>query len=199
SKGLAIAALVLGLVGLIPLIGALPALAGVILGIVALARKTPGKGLAVAGIVTGAIGLMMIPVLLVAILIPSIGRARELAQRSICAANLNTIGKGFHIYLAEYEFMPPDVDTLISQGTAAQAFVCPSAKANRTKDYFFLLGGTDEPPGNAFVACDYAGNHSDGGRNVLCYMGSVKHLTASQFEGPDEAAFTAALKEAEGP
>ncbi|KKM82253.1 hypothetical protein LCGC14_1321430 [marine sediment metagenome] len=44
--------------------------------------------------------------LLVTILTPTLGRAMELARRSICGANLNTVGKGIHIYLAEYERFP---------------------------------------------------------------------------------------------
>ena len=44
--------------------------------------------------------------LLVTILMPTLGRAMELARRSICGANLNTIGKGIHIYLAEHEKFP---------------------------------------------------------------------------------------------
>ena len=44
--------------------------------------------------------------LLVTILMPTLGRAMELARRSICGANLNTVGKGIHIYLAEFERFP---------------------------------------------------------------------------------------------
>ena len=36
--------------------------------------------------------------LLVTILMPTLTRARELAKQAICGANLNTIGKGLHIY-----------------------------------------------------------------------------------------------------
>jgi prepilin-type N-terminal cleavage/methylation domain-containing protein/prepilin-type processing-associated H-X9-DG protein len=39
--------------------------------------------------------------LLVSILLPSLNRARELAKRAVCAANLNGIGKGMVIYQAE--------------------------------------------------------------------------------------------------
>ncbi len=39
--------------------------------------------------------------LLVSILLPSLNRARELAKRAVCAANLNGIGKGLVIYQAE--------------------------------------------------------------------------------------------------
>jgi len=39
--------------------------------------------------------------LLVSILLPSLNRARELAKRAVCSANLNGIGKGLVIYQAE--------------------------------------------------------------------------------------------------
>ncbi|HOF17344.1 MAG TPA: type II secretion system protein, partial [Phycisphaerae bacterium] len=39
--------------------------------------------------------------LLVSILLPSLGRARELGKRAVCAANLNGLGKGYAMYRAE--------------------------------------------------------------------------------------------------
>ena len=44
--------------------------------------------------------------LLVTMLMPTLGRAMELARRSMCGANLNTIGKGIHIYMTEHEKFP---------------------------------------------------------------------------------------------
>ena len=44
--------------------------------------------------------------LLVTILMPTLSRAMELARRSICGANQNTIGKGIQIYMAEHEAFP---------------------------------------------------------------------------------------------
>ena len=63
GKDLAIVSMILGLVGLISFLGAIPAIVvtvpagiGVILGIVAVAKRRPGSGLAIAGIVTGGLG-----------------------------------------------------------------------------------------------------------------------------------------------
>ncbi len=53
--------------------------------------------------------------LLVSILVPSLGRARELARRVWCASNLNSIGKGIHMYDAEGNQGTPilaDINTL---------------------------------------------------------------------------------------
>jgi prepilin-type N-terminal cleavage/methylation domain-containing protein/prepilin-type processing-associated H-X9-DG protein len=41
--------------------------------------------------------------LLISILLPSLSRARELAKRAVCAANLRGIGQGCHIYSNENE------------------------------------------------------------------------------------------------
>jgi prepilin-type N-terminal cleavage/methylation domain-containing protein len=47
--------------------------------------------------------------LLVTILMPSLSRARELARRSICGANLNAIGKGIAMYKAEFDDRYPTI------------------------------------------------------------------------------------------
>jgi prepilin-type N-terminal cleavage/methylation domain-containing protein len=44
--------------------------------------------------------------LLVSILLPSLNRARELAKRAMCGANLNGIGKGITMYGTEYNSHP---------------------------------------------------------------------------------------------
>lgn len=45
--------------------------------------------------------------LLVSILLPSLNRARELAKRAMCAANLNGVGKGIILYQGENNDMAP--------------------------------------------------------------------------------------------
>ena len=42
--------------------------------------------------------LLLILIVLIAILLPSIARARQLAKRAVCSANLRGIGQGMHIY-----------------------------------------------------------------------------------------------------
>jgi len=51
--GLAVTAMVLGICGIIPVLGIVTGLAGVILGAVVLSRRRRGKGMAIAGIVCG--------------------------------------------------------------------------------------------------------------------------------------------------
>jgi len=196
--------LVLGICALVPVLGIVLGLAAIVVGIIALAGRRPGKGMAIAGLVLGSVGLMTAP-LLPAILLPALARAREQARRTICTVNLSSIGKAVLIYQAEHEAMPPDTDTLIRAGTSPKAFDCPSAKANRSCDYFYFaptdpkaLSESDE----TIIACDYNGN-PPGGRNVLYLDGHVAWLSESAFQRelakPCNAAFAAALKKAEGP
>ena len=98
ASGVAIAAMILGICGVIPLVGIPLALVGIILGIVALAMGLPGKGMATTGIVVGIVGGLGVNLMLVGILLPSLGRARELAKQAVCQANLNAIGKAIAVY-----------------------------------------------------------------------------------------------------
>ena len=47
--------------------------------------------------------------LLVSILLPSLGKAREQAKKSFCANNLGQFGRATHIYVGEYKYFPPSL------------------------------------------------------------------------------------------
>ena len=204
ASGLAVAALVLGICGLIPVLGLILGLTGVILGIIVLAKKSPGQGLALGGVAVGAVGVLLLNPLLVAILVPAVGRARELAKRAACMANLNGIGHAMAIYTtdgANDEF-PPDLETLIRDGQPEKFFKCPSAKSGRRHDYFYLRPSLSAP-GHTIILCDFKGNHGSDYRNVLCVNLSVDNMTEAEFQSaladPANAEFAKALREAEGP
>ncbi|MCX7609459.1 MAG: DUF4190 domain-containing protein [Anaerolineales bacterium] len=61
KKGLAIASLILGIVGfcgsILPICGGLFGLGGIVLGVLGL--KSSGKGMAIAGIILGALGILL--------------------------------------------------------------------------------------------------------------------------------------------
>ncbi len=99
-NGMAIAALVCGILGLFMCPPA--ALLGIIFGIIGIVRSASlptgrGRGPAIAGLVCGACGVLYIPLLL-AILLPSLSRAREIAKRAVCASNLRGVGQGMKVY-----------------------------------------------------------------------------------------------------
>lgn len=65
--------------------------------------------------------------LLVSILMPTLGRARELAKQAICGANLNAIGKGIALYVTE----PANMDKfplLVSEGDPQATIGTATAK-----------------------------------------------------------------------
>jgi prepilin-type N-terminal cleavage/methylation domain-containing protein/prepilin-type processing-associated H-X9-DG protein len=45
--------------------------------------------------------------LLVSILLPSLGKAREQAKKAYCANNLGQFGRAVHVYVGEYKYFPP--------------------------------------------------------------------------------------------
>jgi prepilin-type processing-associated H-X9-DG protein len=203
SSGLAIAALVCGIVGLIvPGVG----LVGLILGIIALAqRKTPadpGKGMAIGGIVTGGLSLLCVPALLISILLPSLNRAREAANRIKCASNMRQIGLGLKLYAnefggREYKYPPDLAHVLVSQDITADVFVCPSSNDDRMPQgtpvaqyaqllqhgsgccsYIYVPGLTDSAPADAVLLYEPIANHDGDGANFLFADGHVDWLTA---------------------
>jgi len=110
SSGMALTSMILGICGIATGcfgIGAVLGIIGLILGIIALSRanKNPmqygGKGYAITGIVTSCVGTFVAFPLVLAMLLPSLGRARELSNRSYCAANLRGIGQSMNIYAAD--------------------------------------------------------------------------------------------------
>ncbi len=109
TSGMAMTSMILGIVGVVTtclLVGVVLCVVALILGIISLVaiNKEPGrlggKGYSIAGIVLGACGFVLLP-LMVAILLPSLGRAKEMANRGTCSANLRQIGQSMAIYGTE--------------------------------------------------------------------------------------------------
>src|SRR5438874_12531225 len=74
-------------------------------------------------------GVLLALVLLVAFLTPTLGRARESADRVKCASCLRQIGQAAFIYANEHGGqLPPDLPTLLqTEDITAEVFVCPSS------------------------------------------------------------------------
>jgi len=102
---LALVALILGIIALllgIFLIGILPGLAAVILGIVALKNRSR-RGMAIGGIITGAISLPLFIVgLLLVILLPALTNARARATETRAASHLRSIDTSLMIYSTDW-------------------------------------------------------------------------------------------------
>ena len=171
--GLAIAAMVCGIAGLITCVFPL-GIVGLVLGIVALVKtgREPqvygGRGMAVAGVCTGAISTLMVLVAFVSIpiLLPSLARAREISKRAVCNANLKAIGTAMAMYANEnMEAFPPNLDTLVADGSISQGMLtCPSADS---ANYVYVPGRTTNDPPDTVLMYEPLSNHHDEGANVL--------------------------------
>jgi hypothetical protein len=180
TSGLAIASLVLGILGItciLPVIGAILAL---IFGIVALSQisrsggSLKGQGQAITGIILGGVGFLMIP-LMVAILLPALAAAREEARAANCLSNLKASGLGFAMYADMHDGkLPRNFDDVKEVITSTKIFICPSAKDQTHFSYAFT-GATNlwqSDPG-VVVLREIEANHH-GKRTLLFNDGHVE-------------------------
>jgi len=185
--GLAIAALVFGLLGFcLPPLGLL----GLILGIVALVKTTRrphlygGKGVAIGGICVGSVSLIFGTAMLalcVSMMLPSLARARELARRTVCANNLKMVGAALHAYAAGNEgAYPPDLNVLVSQNYISRAVLkCPTADAI---NYVYVPRPADSVGPLDVVMFEPLANHGGDGGAVLFADGHVEFVNAANWE-----------------
>jgi len=136
--GVAVASLVLGIVGLI-LIGPLGSIPAVICGHVAKSqiKKNPdmlaGEGMALAGLILGyvQIGFMILIIpLMAAIAIPSFVKARDTAQENICINNMRMIDAAKDQAAIEHNYMDgttvPESQVSEYLKSGFSGLVCPS-------------------------------------------------------------------------
>jgi prepilin-type processing-associated H-X9-DG protein len=190
TSGWAIASLVCGILFCIPL----SALLAIVFGIVGIVETKGGRkkgfGMALAGLI---LGLLVGPVVLIAILLPSLNRARETANRVKCASNMRQIGQAMLLYandnMGKY---PPDLPTLLkNEDIAASIFLCPSSgetAANGPADlesgghdsYVYLGKGlTESSDQNLPTLYEVDAHHIDGA-NFLFVDGHVEFIPKSQ-------------------
>jgi len=110
TSGLAIASLVLGILGFITF--GIAGIIGLILGIIALSQisKKPlelgGQPLAIVGIVLSGLSFCIMG-LAVTVFMPALGRVRELAKRVQCASQLRGLGHATHMYHCDFKCQNP--------------------------------------------------------------------------------------------
>lgn len=174
TSGLAIASLVLGILAMILcLLGFLPGIPAVILGIVALreiGRSRPelgGSGMAIAGIVTGGLSIVLVPFgIVAAIAIPALLQSRMTADEAVAVASLRSCANAQNIYRKTdydgdgvYEYAHPYVK-LYATGQGGMPV--------RLIDGGFANASRDDPPGgvttpkSGYVFVDIVA-HADGG------------------------------------
>ena len=207
TSGLAVGALVLGICGIVPCLGILLGAAGIVLGIVALAKNAGAKGFAVCGIISGLVGMVIGQALMLSILLPGITRARAMIKREVCSTTLSNIGKGIAMYgIVNEDTCLPNLEVLVTQDSMPREILhCVAVERNRRSDYFYLAPSVMpcNVPLDLILACDFKDNHDGEGRNVVYGSGEVEWLEETDFQAelaePANAAFAAALRKAEGP
>ncbi len=86
--------------------------------------------------------------LLVSILLPTLGRAKELARRAICGSNLRNIGTGIKMYQTESDDAPPWIESTSwasTTGTGATSTTTPTAVSPTA--LMFMLVRMGQPVG----------------------------------------------------
>lgn len=137
TSTLAIWSFVLGILALFTFfVTTLPAIICGIIGLIKISKsngRLKGTGFAIAGITIPSIGVILVPILaiILAIMMPALGRTRQLAQRITCSTNLSGLGKSMLVYTNDYDGKYPTAgkwcDLLIEKSDAApEQFLCPS-------------------------------------------------------------------------
>lgn len=130
------------------------------------------------------------------ILLPSLNRARETANRVKCAANLKSIGQAMLLYANENRGKYPATlgELIIKEDITPEVFVCPSgnnsvppevrggkpeemaAWTNENADYIYMVPGKQVGAltGQDIVVYEKPGNHEGIGINLLYGDGHVE-------------------------
>jgi len=206
TSGMAIASLVLGVLGFC----GITALIGLVLGIIALVKinrsqgRLAGNGLAIAGIcVSGFMLLFSIP-FMAGLTLPALARAKSKAQTINCVNNLKQLALAVRIYATDHNDQFPSAtnwcDTILSNAGTDKIFKCPADDPGKRCHYAFnaRLSGLEEgkfsPDTVMIFECDGGWNVNGGpelaltkprhGRMFVVALadGSVQKVNESQFK-----------------
>lgn len=178
TSGLAVAALVCGIVGMVTSCVPIVGLAGVILGIVALVQirmepeRIGGTSSAIIGICVG-IASLFVPI----VIYFAFG---SWISRTVCTDNLALIRSGLLQHaMANDSAYPPDFETLIAAGQVSEdAFLCLGGRLTSldlTECYQYIDGQTtDDHPDNVLIY-ERESCH-EGGSSVLFLDGRVEFI-----------------------
>ena len=122
----------------------------------------------------GLLGLVVAVVVvgggLIAILLPSLCRAREPANRAKCASNLHQVGLAISLYEQDHDGQyPPALAVLpVEEQISADVFICPSSNDEKA---------TDNSPGGTAAAIKAAEANATGYKHCLSYLYVGRGLT----------------------
>jgi prepilin-type processing-associated H-X9-DG protein len=184
-SGMAIASLVLGVLGL-PTLG-LTALIGLILGLIAMGKirrsqgALRGRELALAGTIISGVFLLMLPVLLVmaGMLLPALAQAKSKAQSIHCISNMKQLALGAMMHANDNKEKLPAAenwcDTIQPYIQNPKVFQCASGDPGKRSHYAYnaQLSGVETAQISApaetvlFFECDGGWNVSGGPELML--------------------------------
>jgi type IV pilus assembly protein PilA len=171
TSGMAIGSLICGLFFLV-----LPAaIAAVILGHISHSQirksmgRLKGQGLATAGLILGYMGIAVIPFILIiaALAIPNLLRARMAANESAAVGSVRTINVACVVYGTNYGGFPPSIDALGGMGSGS----APSASSAQLIDSVLQSG---RKSGYDF---SYAPGDKDSSGNIVGYSVTANPVT----------------------
>lgn len=204
TSGWATAALIFGILSFcLPILGSL---LGIIFGIVGLFKtsdnRASGRGMAIAGLVLSIITLVVLPVP-ISMLLPTINRAREQANRVKCAADMRNLAQAMLMYANANEGQyPENLGGLLKTdpSLSPDVFVCPSddktppdhsspqkeaaeIASGQHTSYIYLGKGLDvHAPADTVLICEPLENHARQGMNVVFGDGHVQFLDRYQAQ-----------------
>lgn len=119
----------------------------------------------------------------VSILLPSLARAREMARRTVSAANLSGIGQGCFVYANDHEGeFPPDLQTLLDENYLMDDAVLHSPRhAPDERSYVYVAGQHSDTADYRNVLA-YEIPVDDEGTNVLFADGHVQWMKLPRFK-----------------
>jgi hypothetical protein len=181
TNAIAITGLVFGILLCMPICSLLAIICG-IAGI-SRSRRRDGKGFtpALVGLVLGIIGIVFILPLSVSAVLPSLNRAREIANRVQCAQHLRTIHTALTTWSGTNNgAYPQTLDTLVVSGLLLPTdIVCPDAPTTSTN--YILVATDNRSAPDTIIVYEPLTNHADG-INVLCASGKVLFLPLQQAQ-----------------
>jgi hypothetical protein len=199
TSGLAIASLVLGLLGCTSLFG-------LICGIIALVKigksqgRLGGKGLAIAGVCISGFTMLLIVPVSAGLLLPALAQAKAKAQTVSCQANMKQLGLAVRIYATGNSDTLPKAenwcDAIMSTAGSPRIFICPAKQDGQRSHYAYnakLSGKKDSEinPQTVMIFESSGGWNKSGGPESLATHhkmysigfadGSVQQVPASKL------------------
>jgi hypothetical protein len=194
TSGMAIASLVLGILGLC----GITALVGLVLGIISLVKinrsggRLSGQGLAIAGICVSGLMLFFSIPFMAALTLPALARASQKAQRINCVNNMKQLALAVRIYAVDHNDQFPPAATwcdAIQGGTGStKVFQCPTVPGRRCAYVFNAkLNGKKENEINPQTVLLFEGdtgwNSSGGPGEIRPHQHSSRTVSVALADG----------------